>query len=432
MIHLPKPAGPESEDCLNLNIFTPKSGSGSKPVMFWIYGGNFANGATSFPLYDGASFAAEQDVVVVTANYRTNVFGFPGDVPREESNLGLLDQRLALDWVQRNIAHLGGDPSKVTLFGESTGAECIDALLTVSPDPLPFRAAIMESGQGSIKYLPGEDSSTYSKSWQTLLRLTECTSDPLPCLRKVPAAEIKTAIQNNSLAFGPVADGNVAWATAPRLNRLNSKTANSSYARVPLLIGSNADEAKPFAIGLNDTDQFLWKVGFGLTANRFTDAYPVGAPDIHNQNDQIAAIATDLVYHCTTATIANDSSFVDIPTWRYFFNATFPNTEIFKGSGAYHSAEIPLVFGTYEGSTATVFEEQVSRAMQKSWAGFAKNPSAGPGWDQVPTIGVFGDDVRVGMNDEGKKPLKTADSSNIDSRCGLYEGIYNQYIYSTY
>lgn len=89
LIHLPPPAGGQSEDCLNLNVFTPKADNKSRPVLFWIYGGKFANGASSFPLYDGASFAAEQDVVVVTGNYRANALGFPGgDVPKEESNLG--------------------------------------------------------------------------------------------------------------------------------------------------------------------------------------------------------------------------------------------------------------------------------------------------------------------------------------------------------
>ena len=89
MIHLPKPADGESEDCLNINIWTPKSGSGGKPVLFWVYGGNFGNGASSFPLYDGTTLAAEQDVVVVTSNYRANALGFPPDaVPESEYNLG--------------------------------------------------------------------------------------------------------------------------------------------------------------------------------------------------------------------------------------------------------------------------------------------------------------------------------------------------------
>ena len=304
-------------------------------------------------------------------------------------NNSLLDQRLALDWVQRNIASLGGDPSKVTLFGESSGAECIDALLAVAPDPLPFRAAILESGQGSIKYLPGNDRDTYTKSWNKLLQVTDCSLDPLDCLRKLPVHDIKTAIQDNNLTFGPVADGNVAWADAPRLNRLNSKMANSSYARVPLLIGSNANEAKPFAMGLNDTKQILNAIGLGLLAGSYLDSYAIGDPDIHNQNDQISAIATDLVYHCTSALIANESSLVDIPTWRYFFNASFPTTEIFEGSGAYHTAEIGLVFGSYPKENATKLQHEISQSIRKAWGNFAKDPTKGPGWDPAPTIGYY-------------------------------------------
>lgn len=343
-----------------------------------------------------------------------------------------MDQRLALDWVQRNIANLGGDPSKVTLFGESTGAECIDALLTVAPDPLPFRAAILESGQGSVQYLPGSDASTYSKSWKTLLELTSCSDDPIPCLRKLPVADLQATMVDQDLTFGPVADGDLTWATMPRLNRLNSKMDNSTYARVPLLIGTNANEAKPFAMGLNDTRGLLNQIGLGLFAESYLDSYAIGDPDIHSQNDQIAAIATDLVYHCTSATIANDSSSVDIPTWRYFFNATFPNTEIFNGSGAYHTAEIGLVWGTFTNETATPFQREISQAMQTTWADFAKEPTKGPGWDTVPTIGVFGDGERFQTGEKGKKVFQTVDSSNIDHRCGLYQNIYNTYVYSTF
>ncbi|KAJ5220052.1 carboxylesterase hlo [Penicillium chermesinum] len=431
------PDGGESEDCLNLNVFTPSS-KGSRPVLFWIYGGGYANGASSFGIYDGSSFAAHQDVVVVTSNYRTNVFGFPGgDVPTKHANLGLLDQRLALDWVQRNIDKLGGDPSQVTIMGESAGAGSVDALLTSAPDPLPFRAAIMESGQASVRSSPSDNVQSYSQSWDTLLSVTGCSanwtessSDKLGCLRDVPATKIREILDNSNLTFGPRMDG-VSWSAAPRLSRLDSRLENSSFARVPIMAGYNADEAKPFIVGMNNTKRFLEGYNLGLFSDAFIKEYPLGAPGIHTENDRISAIYTDIAMHCPIATLANDSSSVDIPTWRYFFNASFPNQEIFKGSGAFHSAEIPYVFGTYKTEGATAFEREVSQSMQKAWAAFAKNPTNGPGWDTVSTIGLFGDGVKVGMSAKGKKPLTTVDSS-MDQRCSMYKAFYDQYIFSDY
>src|ERR1700759_5032385 len=112
--------------------------------------------------------AANQDVIVVAINYRTNIYGFPGSphLPFTENNLGFLDQRLALDWVQRNIHAFGGDPDKVTIFGESAGAASVDELLTTMPTNPPFRAAIMESGQTSF-YINHNNSN--HASWTALV-----------------------------------------------------------------------------------------------------------------------------------------------------------------------------------------------------------------------------------------------------------------------
>ncbi|UKZ48112.1 hypothetical protein TrVGV298_002348 [Trichoderma virens] len=124
----PPPAG-ESEDCLSVNVYAPAS-PGAKPVMVWIYGGGFTLGFNSDPRWDGSLMAADQNIIVVSVNYRTNVFGFPRSpqLPLDHQNLGFLDQRFALDWVQRNIHAFGGDPKRVTIFGESAGAASVDAL----------------------------------------------------------------------------------------------------------------------------------------------------------------------------------------------------------------------------------------------------------------------------------------------------------------
>lgn len=123
----------ESEDCLYVNVFAPASPvpENGRTVMAWIHGGGFKSGSASMTHHDGTRFAAHQDIVVVTLNYRLGPFGFPvsSAVPAKEQNVRLYDQRFALQWVQENIASFGGDPSRVTIFGESSGATSVSRLV---------------------------------------------------------------------------------------------------------------------------------------------------------------------------------------------------------------------------------------------------------------------------------------------------------------
>ena len=168
----------ESEDCLYLNVYAPATratGCG-RPVLFWIYGGSLQFGTAGTFVYNGSFFAAYEDVIVVTVNYRTNVFGFPSspELPPTGQNLGFLDQRAGLDWVQRNIAAFGGDPKKVTIFGESAGGFSVDSLLTsYGPDSNPpFRAAILQSGQISFRASPPP---VPFRSWHALAAGLNCS-----------------------------------------------------------------------------------------------------------------------------------------------------------------------------------------------------------------------------------------------------------------
>lgn len=334
--------------------------------------------------------------------------------------------------MQRNIAGLGGDPSKVTIFGESAGGGSVDALITAPPDPVPFRAAIMQSGQSSISMPLNGGTEKYAESWKKLAEFAKCPSDnTLECLRKAPALELKQFAENASLSFGPVPDGGVTLSATPRLDRLHSSEGNSSIARVPILIGNNADEPKPYIRGVNDTKAYLETLGLGEYVDMILEVYPLGQPGAHNENDRLSLIATDLLMHCPSKVLADDSSKIGIPSYRYFFNASFPNNEAFPGSGAFHAAEIEFVFGTYPKENATQFEHEVSQAIQKAWADFAKDPSQGPGWGKGPMIGVFGDGVKAGMSDVGKKALVAVDSTIMDRRCELYKPLYDQLVLSS-
>lgn len=418
LFNTPPPPGQEAEDCLSLNVWAPRDApAGSKAVLLWFFGGGFSFGSGSLPLHDGALLAAEQDVVVVTFNYRTNVFGFPGDasLPPGERNLGFLDQRLALEWVRRNILAFGGDPRRVTIFGESAGAGSVDALLGAPPKGgLPFAGAIMQSGQASI-LVPNNDTAV---SWAKLVAKAGCPPrDALSCLRKIPSQKLKVIAEKEMLTFSPQPDG-VTWAFKERLDRLNSAKGNSSFARVPILIGSNADEGRHFMIGQNDTSKVLGAVPKEI-ADKIVSAYPLGSPGIRTPNDQVTAIYGDLSFHCPAKVVAEDSAAAGIPTWRYLFNASFPNARFFPGS-AYHASEIQLVFGTYPRGGATPAQEQLSRAMRTAWANFAKDPSKGPGGS-----GGAPDVLVLGNGD--KAEVKTVKAEVLDKRCALYKPLIDQF-----
>src|SRR5262245_3593825 len=183
----------DSEDCLFLNIWTPRAVVDRQkpkqlPVMVFIHGGYFVFGAGSLPLYDGAYLAASGNVVVVTLNYRLGALGFLA-VPELglTGNFGILDQRQALRWVAENIAAFGGDPSKVTIFGESAGAMSVGLhLFSIPANRGLFRAAIMESNPLALPY-PSLLSQVEAKWQQFRLALCFETNQPLNCTFDLPA-----------------------------------------------------------------------------------------------------------------------------------------------------------------------------------------------------------------------------------------------------
>lgn len=252
MVTFNNPPPQESEDCLYLNVFAPSSPPppGGYPVMFWIYGGALQFGNAGQPGYDGSSLASFYNVIVVTSNYRTNVFGFPSapSLPITQRNLGFYDQRAGLAWVQQNIHAFGGDREKVTIFGQSAGAESCDALLLTFPPPSkpPFRAAILESGSAGANSGADPDNAT---AWDALLNGLGCNPNArdagLSCARSKPATTIQNIIEEQALTFSPVADG----ITFPKST--NGRTTGA-IARVPVMVGTTRNDSSFFVLGETD------------------------------------------------------------------------------------------------------------------------------------------------------------------------------------
>ncbi len=299
-------------------------------MLFWIHGGGFVWGTASSPLYDGSAFAAFEDVVVVTINYRTNgesfistsqagehglftcrsradssatrtVFGFPGspELAAERRNLGLLDQRAALDWVQRNIGAFGGDPRKVTIFGQSAGAASADLHITSFPSDAPFRAAILQSGQ--FTYQPPVPS--VSPSWAVLAAALNCGSsgkpDNLTCLRDVPAETIKETLLARRLRFTPVVD---SFTFFPNMRE---RRAAKNIAQVPVLIGTNSDEGDISIDTATNLTLFLNQFFGFLPAVRqqVEETYKVGQDGLETEAAVISRITTDATWACVSSLV---------------------------------------------------------------------------------------------------------------------------------
>ncbi|EOD47887.1 putative para-nitrobenzyl esterase protein [Neofusicoccum parvum UCRNP2] len=264
--------------------------------MFWIYGGNLQFGTGRLPDYDGSSFAANQDVIVVTFNYRTNVFGFATspEIPLNKRNVGLYDQRKALAWVNANIHAFGGDPTRVTIFGESAGAWSVKQLFALPPHPPQFRAAIMQSQGATI-------SGTGSAEWTALATALNCTTatSPLTCVRAAPAAAIRTAIESAALSFPPSFDN--ATATQHVEARLG---AGAGAAPVPLLLGNNAAEGSIFANNLPSAPALLASI-FGAANTSLALAARAAYPATLSDELLRVRIIGDALFTCLSRDFAD-------------------------------------------------------------------------------------------------------------------------------
>jgi acetylcholinesterase len=267
-------------------------------------------------------------------------FGFPGspELALNASNLGLLDQRFALQWVQDNIKSFGGNPEKVTIFGESAGAISVDALIGSPPPNVPFRAAILESGN-----IIGADLSALganmTKTWFSLVDGLNCSSavSPLACVRAAPASSIKSFVKKAALSYTAIVD-NVTY-----VSRSTAARASGRAAKIPIMVGSNANEGTLFTYGQTNLTEFISTTFPTLPSlqTEIAKAYAVGMPGIATEAEAIAQIFTEVGLQCPLALMANQSAETGNPTWRCYYNATFPNLTPISGLRVFHSSEIP-------------------------------------------------------------------------------------------
>ncbi|KAH9855289.1 carotenoid ester lipase precursor [Lenzites betulinus] len=362
---------PQSEDCLNINIIVP---TGSKPgdelpVAAWIYGGAFQVGSNV--LEPGAAIVNRsvelgQPVIFVSMNYRLSAFGFLGGREVEESglgNLGLQDQQEALRWIQKYISAFGGDPAKVTIFGESAGAISVAHQMLANGGHTEglFRGAWMESGS----VFPGGDISKTQSTFDTIVSEVGCESatDALECLRSVPASDIVAAMNKTPTIFSFEAL-NLPW--MPRVDGVfltgssMELTKKGAIANVPFVIGTNEDEGTLFALASTNITTEAELAGY-IKSNYFPDAsnttiaqllqlYPAdpaaGSPfgtgdefAFTPEYKRIAAITGDLIFGGTRRFLLRERSGQQIARSYQSQRSKIP------GLGAAHSTELGNIFG---------------------------------------------------------------------------------------
>ncbi|KAF2093412.1 alpha/beta-hydrolase [Rhizodiscina lignyota] len=430
------PPAPESEDCLYLDIYAPSSPPppGGRAVLFIIPGGAFEEGGALF--YDGSMFAAYEDVIAVFINWRTNVFGFPAspELPPDARNLGLLDQRLALDWVYRNIHFFGGDPEKIAINGASAGALSVDAIMTTytrGSHP-PFRAGIMESGQYSIPVVFGLNVDS-TPAWAALAALLNCSTAPgssnLTCIRKAPATTIRDIIEEYDLFFDPTPD-NYTLLSNPGLARIEGRVID-----LPILIGNGAQEGRLFAYGQSNLTAYLeqtfGQIPIPSLIPTIEKAYPRGINGLDTDYDIIAQIMTEFQFQCPAALFADVTSHVQkSPTWLYYYNASFPNLEpaMAPNLGVYHGSMEGLLYSAYHDHAAnfTAQERELQRYMLNAWGAFVRDPMKGPSWPAIKLTGKGVRDLEVLGNVGNAKTGGgvTVAQERVDARCEIYLPIY--------
>ncbi|EFQ26822.1 carboxylesterase [Colletotrichum graminicola] len=283
-----------SEDCLTINVVRPHgvAADAKLPVALWIHGGGLTNGGSADPRYN-LSFIVDQGVsmgtpfVAASINYRLHAWGFLwSDELKAEGagNLGFRDQRLALHWVRENIAAFGGDPTQVTLWGESAGARSVSTQMLAygGRDDGLYRAAILQSGTGLGTNF-GEVESAATTTWQDyydgIVAKVNCTSaaSTLACLRRVPAWDLSNVINATAATpdFSGVVDGD--FLVAARHELVNE----GRFTHVPLIIGTNSDEGTQFGVkGVNTTEQWCAYLRSGGAGNVTTDVLSALYPDI--------------------------------------------------------------------------------------------------------------------------------------------------------
>lgn len=422
---IPLPVGVSiDEDCLNLNVWAPARKEGDtrqRPVMFWIHGGAYFIGFSAQAVYKGRALAETGDVVIVTINYRLGALGwldftsFSDPADPFDSNLGMRDILLALNWVKENIAGFGGNPDDVTIFGESAGAGCVTTLMTMPASEGLFHRAIAESSPATSVYKP-ERAAGVAQAYLDLIGVE--ATDAAKRLREIDAITLAAQTTNlldhvattapGTVAFAPVVDGDLIPGYPVAAFRAGKQM------KVPLIIGTNHDEAALFKmmksplmpISESAIDEMFELVAKDNPALKGSEAEIISAYPAFPKQKGAMEISRDAGFRMPSIWVAEAHSRV-APTWMYRFDQAPPLMKLL-GIGASHATELPYVFGTLPDKLsekkALQFRmgglkeaKQISQRMMARWLSFARTA------DPVTVNESTGHDLEWPRYDEEKR-----------------------------
>lgn len=370
---------PMSEDCLYANVWT--AGAGTRPhglpVMVWIYGGGFVNGSGASPIYDGARLA-RRGLVVVTFNYRIGRLGFFAHpaLTREAAgaptgNWGLMDQIAALKWVKRNIAAFGGDPDRVTIFGESAGGESVNRLMASPVTHGLFERAISSSGGGRDKW-PGLAA---AEAVGVAFAKSAGARDDAASLRAIPAAvaagKITMLARDEGKFSGAITDGQIVT------DSVDAVFASGAEAKVPYIVGANSDELGfvPAIFRSMVTSGIVKPLGdVSAVKAAYGDAFE-------------RRIAGDVLFVEPSIALARRHAANGAPTWLYRFGYVAEAARR-GGKGAPHASDVPFEFDTLEATkpAPSAADQAAATMVADYWSSFARagdpNHADAPAWSR--------------------------------------------------
>ncbi len=377
----------DEAESLTLSVYTPALDDAKRPVMFWIHGGAFVNGTGGSSIYDGRRFAQHGDVVVVSINYRLGAFGFLhlDDIFGAEfagsGNAGILDQVCALEWVRDNIADFGGDPDRVTIFGESAGGMSVGTLLGLPAAQGLYSGAIAQSGGASFCVGAAQATATArtvlaGAGIETVDQLRAAPMDAILQAQKL----IFAGGLRSDLPFVPVVDGSV-------LPRRPIDAVRDGLGAVPTIVGTNHDEMTMFTaldLGTGTIDDATITAGltemFGDRAAAVAAEYHTIYPDAPAA-DIATAIATDRVFRTPAIRLAEAG--VDTrPTYMYLF--TWESPVMGGALRSCHALELPFVWDALDRPGLSMLtgdapgRQPLADAMHAAWIRFAR--TGDPGW----------------------------------------------------
>ncbi|KAL4769714.1 Alpha/Beta hydrolase protein [Aspergillus nidulans var. acristatus] len=401
-----------NEDCLNLNVIRPRRHGDEEllPVLVWIFGGGWQQGATADPRYNMTYITRQaalngKPILGVSINYRLAAFGFLDSEEVRASgnnNLGLLDQRVAMRWIKKNIEAFGGDPTKITIWGESAGAYSVGAHLVANDGNNEdlFRAAIMESGNAVGPPWNGTD--WHQPMYDRIVDAAGCStsSDTLQCLREVPFDTLY-GVAYEGLEWFAAVDGKFIK-EYPQIS-----TTEGRLAKVPILLGSNTDEGVSFGTTGVDTDedcvaQLISSKRWVLTTEQATELItyypddPIGSPygwgnitwpEKGLMYKRYSSMAGDITMAAPRRLLAETMAKYEQPVYSYRWDVAALNTT--STIGVNHFAEIPFVFANPVQNITKLGDDpsrlELANLAARMWASFVTDLDPnGHGIDDIP------------------------------------------------